>query len=184
MENNNTESDKFEYGHLFIPLHKEDLIFIWLATIIHNVISWFCLLTWVAYFHYKEPNTKSLLNPNVRVPKKAIEIWVIILIFVEVIFLMVVHHPNNIAYFIAPYGLIDVLNPTTRELLAFKIFKDDEGRFIPVRSIPRWFIMIPISIFQVIICFAILFIEFGHQFEPSIKEPITALYQSIVTFTT
>jgi hypothetical protein len=35
-----------------------------------------------------------------------------------------------------------------------------------------------------VLCFAILFLYSGLQFNPSISDPVTALYQSALTFTT
>jgi len=56
--------------------------------------------------------------------------------------------------------------------------------YVRIRNISRWLIFSGINIFQIVLCFAILMKSYGYQFSKTILDWETALYQSILTFTT
>ena len=67
-----------------------------------------------------------------------------------------------------------------------ELIKSDTGHyiFLPTRNPERWVILILINIFEIVMCYAALYLKFGNCFCQKIDDPITAIYQSILTFTT
>jgi len=88
---------------------------------------------------------------------------------------------------IAIFRLLDILVK-----IGIMIFKDsvrienDTGHyiFLPTRNPERWVILNLINIFEIVMCYAVLYLKFGSYFCDNIDDPITAIYQSILTFTT
>jgi hypothetical protein len=87
----------------------------------------------------------------------------------------------------AMFRLLDILVK-----IGIMIFKDsvpiesDTGPyiFLPTRNPERWVILNLINIFEIVMCYAVLYLNFGNYFREKIGDPITAIYQSILTFTT
>ena len=63
--------------------------------------------------------------------------------------------------------------------------EDDVGYYILARNLNRWVILTILNFVEIVIVFAILYLGVGDQFScPGIGDRITALYQSLLTFTT
>lgn len=87
------------------------------------------------------------------------------------------------------YRLVDLLDMLGRE-----IFIDSENKknstddsyyiLIKVRNVKRWFILRILNIFEIVFCFSILILFWGSDFYNSVLDPLTAIYQSMLTMTT
>lgn len=62
--------------------------------------------------------------------------------------------------------------------------KDEMGHYLLIRHVGRWAICNLINVFEIMVCFAVLFLYLGGGFEEEIKDALTAFYQSILTITT
>ena len=69
---------------------------------------------------------------------------------------------------------------------AIPIQNNDTGHYIlvPSRNPLRFVALILTNIYEIIICYAVLYLQFGTGFYEKINCPVTAIYQSILTFTT
>ena len=89
--------------------------------------------------------------------------------------------------FVAIYRVLDILAKIG--IMIFKdseVIKSDTGHyiFLPTRNPERWVILILLNIFEIVMCYAVLCLKFGNNFCQKITDPITAIYQSMLTFTT
>ena len=81
--------------------------------------------------------------------------------------------------------LFDSVGATFRDVVVSQLQNvDQEGPFISIDSPSRWLLTSLINVFMVIAAFAILFLQYGIQFQPQIVDTTTAFYMSIMTFTT
>ncbi len=109
----------------------------------------------------------------------------IVLLVLQGLILVYGKPDGYVMWLVGVYGLVDVLSVTLRDIVVSpRLHRDKEGGYIQVRDRLRWLLMIPLNLVQVVVCFAILFMYYGDQFAPHIEEPLTALYQSALTFTT
>jgi hypothetical protein len=145
-------------------------------------------MNWIVlkYFRNKSPESNKWYDVEVYHNRYLVEFWIIILLIAESSAL-VSGRPDSciylyyLFYIIAVYGLLDILGVTLDELLQpIKL----DSNYIRIRSISRWLILAGVNILQVILCFAILIKLYGNQYYPEIQEWKTALYQSILIFTT
>jgi hypothetical protein len=169
----------------FIKIRWDNSLVLLFAGILTNLILLMCPMTLIRKFMF------PLLRRDpglIKYTKLIIEFYVFLLIFLEAITLFCFARPDFhwICIGVAIFGLWDVLGATLRDIIiASSIHKDGDGPYILVQDPIRWLLMMPMSILQVILCFAILFLCFGNHFGPNaITEPVTAFYQSIMTFTT
>ncbi len=177
-----------KYERFFIPLNKKELPFVWIVALFTNILRVLCLMNWIVlkYFRNKSPKSNKWYDVEVYHNRYLVESWIIFLLIAESLAL-VLGKPNSciylyyLFYIIAVYGLLDILGVTLDELLQpIKL----GSNYIRIRSISRWLILAGVNIFQIILCFAILIKLYGNQYCPEIQEWKTAIYQSILTFTT
>jgi len=103
-----------------------------------------------------------------------IDAFILVFLVIEVIVLMI-HPMNCFMLFIGIYGLIDVLSATLRDvILSPSIHQDANGRYIKIRDSRRWILLTILNIFQVIICFSIIYLCFGSKenFSKEIIDPL------------
>ena len=111
--------------------------------------------------------------------------WVIVLLLLEAIILLGENIPTSLIWFVGVYVLLDVLGATLADIVINPQNRRHEtGSYILVRSGLRWLLMVPLNVAQVVLGFALLLRFYGHQFSPQVDNPIMALYQSTLTFTT
>ena len=87
---------------------------------------------------------------------------------------------------ISIYGLYNIILSAGKDLIENPIINEiNEGEyFIEISSPVRWLLMTMVNVFQVVLCFSFIFLVYGQQFKPPIKDSVTAIYQSLLTFTT
>jgi len=72
-----------------------------------------------------------------------------------------------------------------RDVVAMPIlYRDNEGGYVKVYDKTRWLIMAVINVIEVVLCFSVLALHYGTQFMPAIKDALSAIYFSSVTFMT
>ena len=142
-------------------------------------------MTWVRVFVFPRLRRSK---KTVGYTKLLVDLYIVALLGVEIATLCFWAHPGVALWCkaIAAFGLIDVLGATCRDLIvASSLHEDDDGPFILVQDPIRWLLLMPLSALQVVICFAILYLSFGAEFEKTpIDNPMMAVYYSLVTFTT
>jgi len=160
---------------IFAPWKWSGSIVVWIGSLLTNILISLSPLTWI----------ESYLQRRGRYsPLWLAEVWVIILLFLQA-FILVYGQSSRFSMVVAIYGLLEVLGATLRDVVvAPQIHHNSEGSYIPVRDRLRWLLFVPLHIAEVILCFAILFLYYGNAFNPQIYDPLTALYQSALTFTT
>ncbi len=134
------------------------------------------------------PLIDSLLIPKKLTKNK---LWIrelfVLLVALLPTFALFFFDPKSAKQFwIALFCLLNVSSAILRDLIVApqKYYDDHEGEYILVRSGLRWLLIAPIQAYSIIICFAIMLLFYGNQFNPIISDPLTALYQSALTFTT
>ncbi|MBN2474145.1 MAG: two pore domain potassium channel family protein [Pirellulales bacterium] len=85
---------------------------------------------------------------------------------------------------LATYGLIDVVQAILRDVVISPLHPSKSGDHVTIQNVPRWLILALLNILEVVLCFAVLFRCCGDGFCPQIRDSLTALYQSALTFTT
>jgi len=162
---------------IFAPFNwSSGSIIIWLASLLTNILIAFSPLTWIEYYYFQPRKRES--------PLWLVEVWIIILLLVLAITLAD-GQSSVVCWVIAIYGLVDVLGATLRDLVvAPQVHRDSKGGYLLIRNRIRWLLLVPLNVGQIILCFAILLLYYGDQFKPQISDPLTALYQSALTFTT
>lgn len=161
---------------IFAPLKWEGSIVIWLSLLLSNILL--CInftvlfdLVWIKLF-----KKETFL----AVP----ELNILFQLCAQVTFLYH-YHGNRMSLIIAIYILVDILGIAMRDLIiAPQIHRDDEGGFILIRHRRRWLLLAFSNAIQIVASFAMIFLYYGKQFEPYIKDPVTAIYQSALTFST
>jgi hypothetical protein len=84
---------------------------------------------------------------------------------------------------ISIYRLFDIW--ITSLIILFITYESDSGRYyITTRDPRRWISLALINVYEIILCFSVLFLAFGSGFYRPILDKLTALYQSSVTITT
>lgn len=162
---------------LFVPIkfYKRSLILL-LSVSIYNFWVLISPPSWLRYFFSKR---------NRKQENWIVEIWILILIGLLIISLTVLSLPAYLRYIIVFYILLDTIGSTIRDIVISPIiYNDNKGPFLSIDNPSRWLIVSFINIFVVILAFAILFLEHGLQFAPTITDATTAIYMSTVTFTT
>jgi len=169
----------------FMPGGWHDSIVIMLAGILINMLVSVSPMT-----HVRRRKFPEWRNDPRRISytKLAIELWTFFLLALETTLLAFIVSPRChwIWVVVAAWCLVDVLGAAFRDVVvASSLHRDREGPFILVQDPVRWLLMAPLGLLQVVLCHAILFLCFGQEFGPKpITDPLTALYQSMVTFTT
>jgi hypothetical protein len=115
----------------------------------------------------------------------SIESWLILLLVAELIFFIAYPRATRIfrnfgqgfAYFV----LFDNAMAALRDV--FLGPRLHQGHFV-IRDGRRWFALTSLCAVQVILGFSILFLANGREFCPEVKDPLTSLYFSLVTFAT
>lgn len=157
----------------------------WAATASINVVLALSPMTWIRVFFF--PYLRRHAH-TVTFTKVIVDVYVGGLLAVETVTLCFFTQPGSgwTCKALAIFGLVDVVAATLRDLIvASSLHSDDDGPYILVQDPIRWLVMMPLSVMQVIVCFAILYLSYGSQFEGvAINTPLTAIYYSLVTFTT
>ncbi|KAF0122369.1 MAG: hypothetical protein FD151_787 [bacterium] len=163
---------------LFAPMKWKGSIVLVVAGTLVNLFTILSLFSWVRYF---------LARYKKRYSAWIAEAWVILLISL-LAFGLIINNEGNVKWWVlicAVYVLIDSMGANIRDVVIAPIhYKDQDGPYISVDNGTRWIIMAFLNVIEVILCFAILFLHYGHQFFPWIEEPMTAIYFSAVTFIT
>lgn len=63
-------------------------------------------------------------------------------------------------------------------------FKKEPYIFLPTLKPYRWVILQIVNIYEIVLCYAVLYLHFGYLFSYKIENSLTAIYYSILTFTT
>ena len=133
-----------KYERFFVPLNKKELPFVWIVALFTNILRLLCLMNWVVlkYFRNKSPKSNKWYDVEVYHNRYLVESWIIILLIAECLALMFGKSNGCIyfylSYFIAAYGLLDILGITLDELLQpIKLGR----KKIRIRNISRWLIL-------------------------------------------
>jgi hypothetical protein len=176
--------------NVLIPLKWNNSIVLFIGHLLYNIIAVLSVFTWVVYFY--ESSQSKKVNQSVRIPMIGVEIYVLLLLFIEICSLLI-QDRSLVFIILALYGLIDILVATLRDvILSPAINKEKSGEpFISIRNPERWFLMTLINISQTIVCFSILIFQIGSHypdgscnFNIEIENSLSALYYSMVTFCT
>jgi hypothetical protein len=173
----NTEKMQCKQYPLFLPFQFYNKSLVMLGAIIYfNIWVLLSPLSWLR--HYRSRKCSPWHNWFV-------ELWLLFLIACLCYALQQKFCPPALAYGISVYVLFDSVGVTFRDVVVSPIQNiDDKGSFISIDSPSRWLLTSLINVFMVVAAFAILFLEYGIQFQPRIVDTMTALYFSVVTFTT
>ena len=179
------------WERIFVPYTCEKSIVVWIVAFFSNFLKLLVPLYWYGFFFKRKRKTnecclQKLCYAEINLTGIEVELWVFLLIILEVMALRFseIRDWNHFSFWVAIYGLINILGVTFDELL--EPIKREAG-YVPIRNASRWLILTGINVFQIILCFSILINSYGYQFVGdcgSINEWDTALYQSFVTFTT
>jgi hypothetical protein len=113
------------------------------------------------------------------------EVFVISVAVLPTLSMVLLNPKNWVQVLISVMCLLNVCGAILRDLIvAPQKHSDHQGSYILVRSRLRWFLIAPFQAYSIIICFAIMFLDYGNQFNPIISDSLTAIYQSTLTFTT
>jgi len=142
-----------------------------------KIFSLLSLMSWIEFLYHRRGKD---------VPNGLTELWVIFLLSSEIVCLQFLGVYENLIIWFGIYGLYDILISASWDLIINPLSnKVTKGKYyIEVENPIRWLVLTIINIGQAIFCFAIIFLVFGNQFNPTIRDSITAIYQSILTFTT
>lgn len=183
--NEGAGSDRFLLKNdAFMRLRGADSLVVLFAGLLSNLLLGVAPLTYLR--HWKFPEWRN--DPHrIRYTKLAVELWTFFLLGLETFILFVAVRPGGpwIWPALAIWGLVDVFGATLRDLvIASSLHRDEEGPYILVQDPIRWMLMVPLTLLQVVLCHGILFLSAGARFGPHpITDPVSALYQSLVTFT-
>jgi hypothetical protein len=86
-----------------------------------------------------------------------------------------------IGLIIAYYGLLIALSTLLRDAVYIPLKKSG---VLEIRNRVRWLWLTIFLLAQIVICYSILYLAYGDEFEKAINGPLTALYVSLLTFTT
>jgi len=118
-------------------------------------------------------------------PYRYAESWVVLNLGIQFGVLAFVNPGATFAIIVALYGLVGVTAAFLRDaIISPTLHRDTHGRYIRIRNRPRWLLLALLGVLQVPTCFAVLFLARGYDFCPPITDPLTAFYQSLLTFTT
>ena len=155
------------------------------------------LADWVRdFFNFCEKYTpyhyivKCFKKDSVTEPSFVAEVYVLFLALIVSIGLFSMKYLSLFSWVIVTIAIFRILDIFVK--IGIMIFKDSEriqsntGNyiFLPTRNPERWIILNLINIFEIVMCYAVLYLKFGNYFCEKINDPITAIYQSILTFTT
>jgi hypothetical protein len=114
-----------------------------------------------------------------------VEVWLTLLLVLGWLALDSALISWHIRYALASYFLLDTIGATLGDIVVSPIvYRDEEGPFLSIHNPSRWLLVTVVSVFLIIEAFALLFLNYGCQFDPPITDAITAIYMSLVTFTT
>jgi hypothetical protein len=161
----------------FAPIKGTGSFIVSLGSCIYTFLSFFTVMFWVRIF---------CRHRGKKVSPTLTEIWVILLLLLQIIVLFHFDRSYFIVLVIGLYGLFDILIANSRDIFHAPLIhkSTDAPLLIEIHNPLRWLILAIVNVVQVGICFAILFLYSGSQFCPTIDDPLTALYQSALTFAT
>ena len=118
-------------------------------------------------------------------PYWCMEVWLVLNLAAQLLVLAFASPSGLLAVIVAFYGLVGAVAALLRDAIyAPTVHRDTEGGYIAIRNRPRWLLLAFLGAVQIPTCFAVLLFRWGAEFSPPIRDALTALYQSIVTFTT
>jgi len=161
----------------FAPLKRTGSPIILLASVIINILSLFSPMIWIEFFYHR---------CDKDVPKYIIELWVLMWLCSQIVCLYFLGLSKRWLFFLGLYGLYNILLSASHDLIVNQLINKRTKceYFVEVRNPIRWLLLTIINIGQGVFCFALIFFVFGNAFCPAIRDSITAIYQSILTFTT
>ena len=171
----NRRSDK-----VFAPLRGHHSLVLFIIALLSNILSVILPTTWAQVLAVRCSGRVKKVSSHPLVP----EIWCIFMFVIECRALFWFKPCFSLS--IAVYGLVEAFTVIMRDIIVnFLVHRAPCGdSFLQIRNRPRWLVMAIVNVIQVVVCFAILFLYYGKQFTPRIYDPITALYQSAMTFAT
>jgi len=120
------------------------------------------------------------------IPARFTELYIFIWVVSIITTLISIPRSSVLFYFViflSIYRLIDIL--IVQSTIIFINFKIDKGKYyIETRNPRRLIILSFINMFEVVLCFSVLFLACGNGFCKPISDCLTAFYQSIQTITT
>jgi hypothetical protein len=167
--NDTTKNRETQTG--IVPLKWEGSIVLFIASLLNNMLAYLSPMTLFRWYCKRK---------NRMTPLWTVELWVFFLLLAQGCALIWGATGYWLIWVVAIYGLLDLLGVASRDIVAALLLHS----CILVRDPLRWLLIALLNVAQVVICFAILFLYYGTQFEGSIASPVTALYQSALTFTT
>lgn len=126
-------------------------------------------------------------RPDENVPPHWTEIWVVFLLFLQILcFIYYNEWPNSWNLFVIYYGLYNISLFAVIDLLeAPAIKKYETGIYcIEIRNPVRWLLLSIVNVAQIVVCFSLLFLVYGNQSSTLVIDRTTAVYKSLLTFTT
>jgi hypothetical protein len=155
----------------FVPLKWEGSLAILVVRFLNNVFSAASLLTWFnVVWTYKKKEMRPWF----------VEIWVFLLCIILFLSLFLGRPGDTIIWWVGVYVLVDVIGAAIRDIVASPFHhRDDRGGYIKVYDKTRWLFMAVVNVAQVALCFALLALYYGDQFNPHITDPLSAIYFSV-----
>lgn len=152
---------------------------------IKAVIKFFSKLS---LYHHIE---KHFWGKDSKVPPGIAEayVWASAFLITVALFVMpyIYFTANVIIVILASYRLFDMLVNVARMIfIESSTTHDQKGQYIIVeaRNVERWIILNIVNIYEIIMCFSVIFLFWGKDFCDDINSPLTAIYQSFLTLTT
>ena len=154
-----------------------------LVPFVKGLINLFCL---VSPYHIC---SRMLWRHHECIPFWYAEAYVVLRLFIVSIAFVLLKNPVSLAYslfsVVCILMLLDLLAGTARIFfIEREDRKDAEGHFIVVRDVSRWVILVFLNLVEIVLYFSVLYFKLGDGFNKTISDRLTALYQSMLTFTT
>lgn len=145
-----------------------------------NLLAAILPMTWVRRLLFPWLRRSSATFVWTRV---IVDAYLVLIIAVEVVALCRARPGGNWIWpIIAIYGLWDLLVATLRDLLINpSLHRDQDGPFLLVQDPIRWFALFPTAPAQIVLCFAILYVQFADVLHsPFLADGGNAFYYSSV----
>jgi len=125
------------------------------------------------------------------IPFWVVESYILIRMIIASLGFLLLRNPSSLAYnflsVVCVFMLSDLLAGTAKIFFVEREDRRDPNdlyHFILVRDVSRWVILVFLNLAEIVLYFAVLYLKLGHGFEAPITDRLTAVYQSLLTFTT
>jgi len=164
-------------------MEKDKIKKSFLVPLVKSVVTIFCLISPYQII------ARLLWEHHELIPFWYAEAYVLTRLLVVSLAFFLFRDPSGIAYSILSVicilMLCDLLVGTARIFFVEREDRyDAKGHFVLVRDVSRWVILVFMNVAEIALYFGVLYLKVGVGFSDQISDRLTALYQSLLTFTT